>query len=237
MYPVYLISCFHPSYGQNFMPYIGCILSSRTVNHRLKQHLRGGGHAPYIWNAVQKYGKEWFCIDQIDAGNTPEQALELEKFWIAYYKTKAPTGYNLKDGGAGSVGWTHSPEARAKIKAAKAFTSEETRTRMRDSQKTRDPKTRLWHSPKADAKRAETRTDCPLVHSEKTRQHMSQRKQELIATGWKPTIPAESRLRAAEKHRGMKRSEKAKQSMSAAWTPERRAALADRNRKRSNPCQ
>lgn len=104
MFPVYLITCHHPSYGRYIMPYVGCCPSGKSIAERFAEHLKGRGSAPYLYNAIQKHGKEHFHIEQIDAGNTPEQALELERWWIARLKTKAPEGgYNLTDGGEGVV--------------------------------------------------------------------------------------------------------------------------------------
>lgn len=111
MYPVYLIICTHPSYGQHIMPYVGVVLKEgKTVEQRFEQHLRGRGEAPYLRCAINKYGKDFFHVKQIDAGNTPEQALELEKFWIKRLGTKVPAGYNLTDGGEGVSGFKHSSE-------------------------------------------------------------------------------------------------------------------------------
>jgi predicted GIY-YIG superfamily endonuclease len=99
MFPVYLITCFHPDYGAHVMPYVGC--TSKTVQQRFEKHLSGKGNAVYLRNAIKKYGREWFQIEQIDAGNTKNQALELEEWWVRRLGTKAPNGYNVKDGGAG----------------------------------------------------------------------------------------------------------------------------------------
>ena len=116
-----MIVCTHPSYGRHVMPYIGCCPSGQSIESRFKQHCKGSGGAKYLCSAIKKHGKEWFQIQQIDVGNTPEQAYELEKWWIARLKTKAPNGgYNLDDGGKGPArryGWTE--ESRLKMSAAK----------------------------------------------------------------------------------------------------------------------
>src|ERR1700722_17422784 len=115
MYPVYLITCIHPKYGQHMMPYVGVVIGEgKTVEQRFQQHIKGEGHAPYLGNAIQKYGKEWFQVEQIDAGNTPEQALDLEKWWIKRLGVKKPNGYNLTNGGYGFAGWEPTPEQREK---------------------------------------------------------------------------------------------------------------------------
>ena len=98
MYPVYLITCNHPSYGANIKGYVGCCPSGQIVEKRFKEHLGLFGGAKHLTNAIKKLGKEWFQVEQIDAGNTPEQALELEKFWIARLGTFG-SGYNMTVGG------------------------------------------------------------------------------------------------------------------------------------------
>lgn len=69
-----------------------------------------------LYNAIQKYG-----IDNIktiilyEGMMTVEESSEIERFYIAFFKTNAnrynPSyGYNLTDGGEGVSGWTPSPD-------------------------------------------------------------------------------------------------------------------------------
>ena len=115
MYPVYLITCIHPSYGQHPLRYVGCVLKEgKSIENRFKQHMRAGkaSGAPYLSHAVHKHGKEWFTVEQIDAGTTPEDALWLERWWVKWLGTKAPYGYNLTDGGEGAAGYKPTSSAR-----------------------------------------------------------------------------------------------------------------------------
>lgn len=142
MYPVYLITCVHPTYGQCMMPYVGVVwMEGKTVEERFKQHINEQGGAKYLRNAVQKHGKEWFRVEQIDAGNTPEQALELEKWWIARLGTKAPNGYNITDGGRGAPGTKHTEEWMTQHLALHRGSkrSEQTRHRLALAWKARPP--------------------------------------------------------------------------------------------------
>ena len=117
MYPIYLITCTHPNYGQYVMPYVGVVLAEgKTIEERFEEHARKSRGRRYrLSNAINKYGKEWFQVEQIDAGNTPEQAKELERWWIKRLGTKSPNGYNLTDGGDGNLGWVPSEETRRRI--------------------------------------------------------------------------------------------------------------------------
>jgi hypothetical protein len=122
MYSVYLITCRHPSYGLHVMPYVGVVLADgKTVADRFYEHLSGdkASGATYLRNAIKKHGKEWFTVEQIDAGNTPEQALELEQRWVGLLGAKRPTGYNLNDGGQGNTGFRFTDEQRAYLSSVK----------------------------------------------------------------------------------------------------------------------
>lgn len=118
MHLVYLVTCTHPDYGDYMMPYVGCILAKgKTMQQRFTEHCKLWGHAKYLRQAIKKYGKKWFQAEQIDACNTPEQALECEQWWIkrlkTYYDGKRwftsppENGYNLTEGGQGSWGYSH----------------------------------------------------------------------------------------------------------------------------------
>ena len=119
MYPVYLITCNHPSYLKP-MRYVGVVLTEgKTVGQRFSEHIwLRGCSSHYLHRAIKKYGKEFFTVQQIDAGKTPEQALKLEQMWVFALNTKAPNGYNLTDGGEGKAGYIVSEETIRKMSVA-----------------------------------------------------------------------------------------------------------------------
>src|ERR1700723_922468 len=99
------------------MPYVGVVLAKgKTIQRRFAEHFTMGG-CPYLERSMKKYGKEWFQVEQIDAGNAPEQALELEAWWIRKLNTRKPFGYNLTAGGRGRAGYQHTAETRAILSA------------------------------------------------------------------------------------------------------------------------
>lgn len=49
-----------------------------------------------INSAIKKYGKENFSFEILEYA---ENYNEREKFWIKYYNSKVPNGYNIQDGG------------------------------------------------------------------------------------------------------------------------------------------
>lgn len=68
--------------------------------------------------ALKKYGRENFDISIVDEAKTETELSTKEREWIKKCNCRAPHGYNLTDGGEGSLGYVHPPEARAKISRA-----------------------------------------------------------------------------------------------------------------------
>ncbi len=100
--------------------YIG--KTARTLAERLKEHLKESSTfygKSYIDNALKKYGIEKFDIVIIAECETQEQLNELEKYWIKFYDCKRPIGYNLTDGGEGTLGHIVTKATRQKISKSK----------------------------------------------------------------------------------------------------------------------
>ena len=119
----------------------GKIYVGQTINfkQRMGQHKRDSSKSrPGIDMAIAKYGWENFSVEIIEECSV-EQLNEREIFWIAALNSKAPSGYNLTDGGDGIVGCTD--ETRAKLAAASKGheVSEETRTKIGIASKNRHP--------------------------------------------------------------------------------------------------
>ena len=49
--------------------------------------------------SISKYGKENFSFEVIDTAFSQDELNEKEKYWIAFYGSMAPHGYNLTSGG------------------------------------------------------------------------------------------------------------------------------------------
>jgi len=58
---------------------------------------------PLISKSILKYGKDNFKIEEIDKSDTINELNNKEKYWILELQSMVPTGYNLKEGGLGSV--------------------------------------------------------------------------------------------------------------------------------------
>jgi group I intron endonuclease len=77
-------------------------LKKRWSSHGSDAKRGRGPHA--LVHALLKYGKENFTIRTLKVCNTIEELNKLEKHFIVRLKTKAPTGYNITDGGDGTLG-------------------------------------------------------------------------------------------------------------------------------------
>ena len=72
----------------------------RPIKDRWYQHHSKDSNCMKLKRAIDKYGKESFAIEQIDHAQNREEALNKEKFWIAFYKaTDKKYGYNTLESG------------------------------------------------------------------------------------------------------------------------------------------
>ena len=78
----------------NTKVYIGQALDSEK---RFKSHCKGNYDNSLIDKAIQKYGKQHFWYEILEA--QVENYNEREQYWIKYYNSKNPHGYNILNGG------------------------------------------------------------------------------------------------------------------------------------------
>ena len=84
------------------MSYVGQTvqtLRERWVEHI--SHARTGATQSYIARAIRKYGPEAFVVEALNVCLSHESLDSVETFYIKYFNTKVPNGYNLADGGGG----------------------------------------------------------------------------------------------------------------------------------------
>jgi len=101
IYKVVCISNWKGYVGQTIYP-----LERRIYLH-LKEKHRG-----IFPRALRKYGLENFFWYIICECFSRKEMNEKEKYYINYFETKCPGGYNLTDGGNGVSGWIPSEEWR-----------------------------------------------------------------------------------------------------------------------------
>ena len=71
-----------------------------------------------IGKAIQKYGRENFYCGVIKTCASKAEMDYWEKHFIVALKSKVPYGYNMTDGGEGTIGLEFTPEHRAHLSAA-----------------------------------------------------------------------------------------------------------------------
>lgn len=86
--------------------YIGQTI--RTLQARWRQHCWDAepGHDKAnlpLQQDIAKYGPAAFTVEQIDVACSREELDEKERYWIGFYESKQPNGYNYYCGGNGYV--------------------------------------------------------------------------------------------------------------------------------------
>lgn len=75
------------------------------ASHRWKEHIGYDlQNNQYIHRAMRKYGVEHFSYQIIESNLNDNQLNEREKYWIQYYNSQIPNGYNMTGGGDGGPG-------------------------------------------------------------------------------------------------------------------------------------
>ena len=103
------------------------------------------GSGIYLNRAIKKYGKNNFQKETVAWCDTKDKLDFLEKFFIGFFKTRAPNGYNLTDGGDGllnpsedvrkRIGLANAKRAGSKHPLFGKHHTEETKRKMRESHK------------------------------------------------------------------------------------------------------
>ena len=105
----------------------------RTINlkDRLRAHFRGyAKECRHLANAIKKYGKENFTVEILHEGIIPELLPDFERKAIEEYNTKTPNGYNLTDGGEGSLNPSEETREKMRQKMLGRVVSKETREKI-----------------------------------------------------------------------------------------------------------
>ena len=97
---------------ENDKIYIG--QTQRSLKERMAEHCRNICPC-YIDRAIKKHGVENFKVEIVEECNNIDELNEREKFWISYFDCKFPNGYNLADGGKGSLGHSTPPDVLARL--------------------------------------------------------------------------------------------------------------------------
>lgn len=93
--------------------YIGM---TKNIKIRIRIHLQDSKKEKYkhyrFYKAINKYGFNNFKFEILAQNLLFEQATKMEIMFIKWFNTKTPYGYNLTEGGEGTVGYTCSDNER-----------------------------------------------------------------------------------------------------------------------------
>ena len=90
-----------------------------TLNARWRRHCTNSSGCTAIHDAIQKYGKENFTVEQIDVASDQDELNAKEEYWIGFYNSLSPNGYNLCKGGNSTTGYVHTEESKTKMSAVR----------------------------------------------------------------------------------------------------------------------
>lgn len=99
--------------GTNDFEYIG--QTTKTVEERFKQHTQADS---YIGHVIRARGEDLFVVAVLKVCHSKDELDFWERHFIKSRNTKHPNGYNLTDGGEGTLGHKHSPETLKKLSAS-----------------------------------------------------------------------------------------------------------------------
>lgn len=86
-----------------------------NLERRWKQHKRPSSESLCLRNAIQKYGLDVFTLEVLETCESDTYAKLLEIAAIKGFNTKTPNGYNMTDGGEGTMGRLHSEESKRRM--------------------------------------------------------------------------------------------------------------------------
>ncbi len=194
--------------------YIG--QTTRSLQHRWRKHCESTSGCTALSSAIKKYDKENFTVEQIDVATTREELDQKESYWIAYYDSMSPNGYNLTGGGdrpcevseetrmkrrIANLGKKMSEEACKKMSLAKKGTklSEERKNKLRECSR------KWWSIPENRARMCEInkanmtperREAISKFHKGRKRSPETVEKLRLANTGKKCSEETKAKLRA-----------------------------------------
>ena len=188
---IYKITCI-PS-GKS---YIG---KDKYGNRRVNHHLKGNSkECPYLYNAMKKYGIENFTVEILHEGIIPELLADFEITAIKEHNTKAPQGYNLTDGGEGSLNPSEETIEKRRQKMLGREVSKETRNKIGRSH--------LGIRPNSETKAKQSAAKKGKPSPMKDKKHAPESKLKMSASHKGKTIPKETCEKISDTLKGIQRT-------------------------------
>lgn len=78
--------------------------TTHTLDKRIKSHLKESkieSNRPFMLS-INKYGEDNFTFETIDSANNLDELNDKEIYWIDFYNSVSPNGYNVTGGGQGN---------------------------------------------------------------------------------------------------------------------------------------
>jgi len=185
---VYVISC--KVTGKR---YVG--ITTSTLEERYAMHLYCArtGQDRILYKAIRKYGEHNFTCTEICAALSWEGACLIEQLLIKEFDCKLPNGYNMTDGGEGTLGWTAPQEVKelwSKQRKGRVWTEEQNEAR---SAKVKAQ----WADPEFRRLRQQSMGNRTWTEEQKSRRSASMKGKE----GRKHTPEAKAKISATRKAR------------------------------------
>lgn len=205
----------------NGKKYVGC--TSRVFSKRMSRHLllaARGEDGPFM-SAIRKYGPDAFEWEILEQGDAEYLFDERETHYIRKLRTRCPDGYNLTDGGRGTLGYKHTAETKRRKSEAmtgkKMHLSEESVQKIRAAHvgKKVSPETRRKMSEAAKGRKASPETRRRISEGNKGKE-----------------VSPETRAKISAGHKGKKLSAEHKEKLSAAKMGKKRGPHSELHRKR-----
>lgn len=134
-YAIYMITN-----SLNAKQYVGI---AKNLRNRWYSHKQAKGSCPALHAAIKKYGVDAFVFTHIADAFDHESACNIERLLIIQHNTRVPFGYNLTEGGDGTLGLKKTEETKNKIRSSSIGKnlgkkmSDEARKKMSEAHKAR----------------------------------------------------------------------------------------------------
>lgn len=155
----------------------------QPLDRRWSKHCSLASSCHALNNAIKKYGKNNFTVETLYIAKNIEELSKKESYYIEYFNTVSPNGYNLTSGGEIPV---FSEECRKKMGEAKS-----------------GPNHPLWNKKHSeDTKKKMSEAKIGKKHSDSSKIKMSEAKSSSVECRLKRKSALEARLQAAAEKRG-----------------------------------
>ena len=175
---IYIITC-----TVNAKQYVGI---TKNLKRRWSAHRTKSKSSTLLKQAIKKYGVEFFVFTHIADAFDWESAQNIERMLIAEKNTKSPFGYNMTEGGEGTLGFQApnkgvpmSEEAKKKSSQSRLGKKSSDQSKKNQSVALKGMKKSEEHKAKIGA--AQKGIPCPQ-RGRKGRTHSEETKQKISAT-------------------------------------------------------